>query len=176
MFFVVNSMVKKIAQQNQMLYQCEACGFEYREIENAQRCEAFCKEHKSCSTEIAKHAIFDNMSIETSSEKEQSFLLSDLPVVVDFWTPWCPWCMKLMPVFDEITKERQIDANFVKINVEENPDLAAKLGVMSIPTIKVFSRGIKIGELFGYMQKEKLVSEINKILSKIPKESKHGCC
>lgn len=90
MFFVVNSMVKKTIQQNQALYQCEACGFEYKEMENAQRCEAFCREHKSCSTEIAKHTIFDNRSIETSSEKEQSFLLSDLPVIVDFWASWCP--------------------------------------------------------------------------------------
>jgi thioredoxin 1 len=169
-------MVKTTTQRNQILYQCEACGFEYNEIENAQRCESFCKEHNSCSTEIAKHAIFDNKTIVNNSPKLQSFLLSDLPVVVDFWAPWCPWCMKLMPIFDEVTKELKVKADFVKINVEENQDLAAELGVMSIPAIKVFSKGVKIGEMSGYMPKEKLISEINKILSDIPKQSKHGCC
>jgi thioredoxin 1 len=168
-------MVKKIAQQSQTLYQCEACGFEYKEIENAQKCESFCNEHNSCSREIAKHAVFDKPTTESASPT-QSFLLSDLPVIVDFWTPWCPWCMKLMPIFDEITKEYGGKANFVKINVEENQNLASELGVMSIPALKIFSVGKKIGEILGYMPKEKLASEINKILSNIPKESKHKCC
>ena len=169
-------MVKTTTQQNQTLYQCEACGFEYKEVENAQKCESFCKEHNSCSTEIAKHAIFDNKPNANSPTKLQSFLLSDLPVIVDFWAPWCPWCVKLMPIFDEITKENQIRADFVKINVEENQDLASELGVMSIPAIKVFSAGKKIGDISGYMPKEKLVFEINKILSNIQKESKNRCC
>jgi thioredoxin 1 len=168
-------MVKKTVQQNQILYQCEACGFEYKEIENAQQCENFCNEHNSCSTEIAKHAILDKPATGNISQK-QDFLLSDLPVIVDFWAPWCPWCMKLMPIFDEIAKEHQGKMNFVKINVEENQDLASELGVMSIPAIKIFSAGMKIGELAGYMPKEKLVSEINKILSNIPRETKHKCC
>ncbi|TBR22138.1 MAG: hypothetical protein EPO63_07830 [Candidatus Nitrosotenuis sp.] len=168
-------MVKKTVQQNQTLYQCEACGFEYKEIQNAQQCEDFCKQHNSCSTEIAKLAILDKSSTGNTSQK-QDFLLSDLPVIVDFWAPWCPWCMKLMPIFDEIAKEHQGKMEFVKINVEENQDLASELGVMSIPAIKIFSAGMKIGEIAGYMPKEKLVSEINKILSNIPKESKPKCC
>ncbi|MGQ0606419.1 MAG: thioredoxin family protein [Candidatus Nitrosotenuis sp.] len=168
-------MVKTTTQQNQTLYQCEVCGFEYKEIENAQQCEIFCNEHNSCSTEIAKHAVFDKPAAKVSSPM-QSFLLSGLPVIVDFWAPWCPWCVKLMPIFDEIAKEHQGKADFVKINVEENQDLAAELGVMSIPAIKVFYTGKKIGELAGYMPKEKLASEINKILSNIPKDSKPKCC
>lgn len=171
-------MVKKTVQQNQTLYQCEACGFEYKEIQNAQQCENFCKQHNSCSTEIAKHAILDNKSAaQNISSKSQSFLLSDLPVIVDFWAPWCPWCMRLMPIFDEITKEYQGKADFVKINVEENQEIASELGVMSIPAIKVFSTGKKIGEIAGYMPKEKMISEINKILSDLPKkDSKHKYC
>jgi thioredoxin 1 len=169
-------MVKKSTQQNQTLYQCEACGFGYKEIENAQKCENFCKEHRSCSTEIARHAVFERPATENASPL-QNFLLSDLPVIVDFWAPWCPWCMKLMPIFDEIAKEHQGKMNFVKINVEENQDLASELGVMSIPAIKIFSAGKKIGELAGYMPKEKLVSEINKVLSSMPKkDSKPKCC
>lgn len=168
-------MVKKVIEQNQMRYQCEACSFEYKEIENAQKCESFCNEHNSCSTEIAKHAVFDKPIAEKVSST-QNFLLSDLPVIVDFWAPWCPWCMKLMPIFDEITKEYGGKVNFVKINVEENQDFASELDVMSIPAIKIFSAGKKIGEILGYMPKEKIISEINKILSNIPKESKSKCC
>jgi thioredoxin 1 len=168
-------MVKKTGQQNQTLYQCEACGFEYKEIQNAQKCENFCKQHNSCSTEIAKHAVFDKPITENISQK-QDFLLSELPVIIDFWAPWCPWCMKLMPIFDEIAKEHQGKMDFVKINVEENQDLTSELEVMSIPAIKIFYVGKKIGELAGYMPKEKLISEISKILSDISKESKHRCC
>ncbi len=169
-------MVKKVTQQDQILYQCEACGFEYKETENAQQCESFCNTHNSCSTEIAKHAVFDKPATENASPM-QNFLLSDLPLIVDFWAPWCPWCMKLMPIFDEIVKEFGSKVNFVKINVEENQELASNLGVMSIPAIKIFFAGKKIGDIAGYMPKEKLISEINKALSGIPKEdSKHGCC
>jgi thioredoxin 1 len=169
-------MVKEITRQDQILYQCEACGFEYKETENATQCESFCNTHSSCSTEIAKHAVFDKQTTENSSPL-QNFLLSDLPVIVDFWAPWCPWCMKLMPIFDEIAKDHQGKMDFVKINVEENQELASELGVMSIPAIKIFSGGKKIGELLGYMPKEKVVSEINKVLSGISeKDSKPKCC
>lgn len=167
-------MVKR-TQKDQMLYQCEACGFEYKEIKNAQQCENFCRAHNSCSTEIAKHAVFDKPVTENASPI-QNFLLSDLPVIVDFWAPWCPWCMKLMPIFDEVAKEYGDKVNFVKINVEENQELASDLGVMSIPAIKIFFTGKEIGEILGYMPKEKVLSEINKILSDMPKESKHKCC
>lgn len=168
-------MVKKTTQQDQTAYQCEACGFEYKEIENAQKCESFCNEHNSCSTEIAKHAVFDKQTTE-NLPSTQNFLLSDLPVIVDFWAPWCPWCMKMMPIFDEIAKEYGSKADFVKINVEENQELASEFDVMSIPAIKIFSEGKKIGEILGYMPKEKMASEISKILSNMSKESKHKCC
>lgn len=168
-------MVKKTSQKDQLLYQCEACGFEYKEFENAQKCESFCKEHNSCSTEIAKHAVFVKPILKNVSSNLQNLLLSDLPVIVDFWAPWCPWCMKLMPTYDQIAAEHQGKADFVKVNVEENQVLASELGVMSIPAIKIFFGGIKIGELAGYMPKEKLASEINKILLKAP-NSKPKCC
>jgi len=118
------------------------------------------------------------MLIDVGSYNWQDKVLSSkIPVIVDFWAPWCPWCIKLMPIFDEIAKEHQGKMDFVKINVEENQELASELGVMSIPAIKIFSAGKKIGELAGYMPKEKLISEINKILSDIPKkDSKHRCC
>lgn len=170
-------MVKKTDQKDQTLYQCEACGFEYKEIENAQQCENFCNEHNSCSTEIAKHAVSVNkLTLENVSPNLQNLLLSYLPVVIDFWAPWCPWCMKLMPVYDQIVAEYQGKADFVKINVEENQELASNLGVMSIPAIKIFYTGNKIGEILGYMPKEKLTSEINKILLKASKNSKPRCC
>lgn len=117
------------------------------------------------------------MTIEIGKDDwEKIVISSDSPVIIDFWAPWCPWCMKLMPIFDEIVNEYEGKANFVKINVEKNQDLASELGVMSIPAIKIFSYGKKIGELLGYMPKEKLILEINKILSNMPKESKPKCC
>ena len=105
-------------------------------------------------------------AIEVSSNDWQDKVLSaKTPVIVDFWAPWCPWCMKLLPVFEEVSKQYVGKLTFAKVNVEENQDIAQANGVMGIPVMKIFCDGRNVGELVGYMPKEKLVQELDKMLA-----------
>jgi thioredoxin 1 len=101
----------------------------------------------------------------SSSDWQEKVLSSKSPVIVDFWAPWCPWCMKLMPVFEEVAKQYDGKLIFAKVNVEENQDIANANGVMGIPVLKMYCNGRNVGELVGYMPKEKLVQELDKMLA-----------
>jgi len=106
------------------------------------------------------------VAIEANSNDWKDKVLSvKTPVIVDFWAPWCPWCMKLMPVFEEVSKQYAGKLIFAKVNVEENQDIAQANGVMGIPILKMFCDGRNVGELVGYMPKEKLIQELDKMLA-----------
>lgn len=102
-----------------------------------------------------------------SNDWQDKVILSKTPVMVDFWAPWCPWCMKLMPVFEKVSKQYEGKIVFAKVNVEEHEDIAQANGIMGIPIIKMFCNGRNVGDLVGYMNKEKLVQEINKMFATI---------
>jgi thioredoxin 1 len=105
-------------------------------------------------------------SVEIGSNDWQSKVLSSkIPVIVDFWAPWCPWCMRLMPIFEEVSKHYDGKLIFAKLNVEEHQDIAQTNGILGIPIMKIFCDGRNVGEIIGYMSKEKLVQELDKMLS-----------
>ena len=81
---------------------------------------------------------------------------STAPVLVDFWASWCGPCRMLSPVVDEIAEERN-DVKVCKINVDEEPELAAKYGVMSIPTLMVFQNGEAAQTSVGVVPKTKIL-------------------
>ncbi|MEM4253114.1 MAG: thioredoxin domain-containing protein [Candidatus Nitrosotenuis sp.] len=108
------------------------------------------------------------MTIEVgSNEWHDKVLASKTPVIVDFWASWCPWCMKLIPVFEEVSKTYEGKLSFAKVDVEKYPDIAKANGVMGIPVMKMFCGGRNVGEIVGYMNKEKLVHELDKMLSTV---------
>lgn len=98
---------------------------------------------------------------------EKIVVSSDGPVIVDFWAPWCPWCMRLMPVFEEVSGKYEGKLVFAKVNVEEQQEIAQSNGILGIPVMKIYCQEKNVGELVGYMNKEKLVSELDKMLSTI---------
>ena len=108
------------------------------------------------------------MLIDVGSDNwEDKVLSSKTPVIVDLWAPWCPWCMRLMPVFEEVSKQYEGRLIFGKVNVEEHQEIAQSNGILGIPVMKLFCDGRNVGELVGYMGKEKLVQELDKTLVSI---------
>ena len=96
----------------------------------------------------------------TSSNFENEVLSSDQTVLIDFWASWCMPCKMLSPVVDEIAEENP-EIKVGKVNVDEQPELAEKFGVMSIPPLIVFKNGQNIDSSVGVKPK----SEILKMLS-----------
>lgn len=89
---------------------------------------------------------------------------SDVPVLVDFWATWCGPCKAIAPVLDELAQDFADKVRIVKIDVDENPNLAAQYGVRSIPTLFVFKNGEKVDGTMGMQPKAKLAELLNKHL------------
>ncbi len=93
---------------------------------------------------------------------------SPIPVVVDFWAGWCAPCRLIAPIVEELAGEYDGKVKFVKLNVDENTDLAARFNVMSIPTLGVFKGGEMVQRIIGYMPKPELKRRIETALSAVP--------
>jgi thioredoxin 1 len=85
-------------------------------------------------------------------------------VLVDFWAPWCGPCNFLSPILDELAKDLGEKVTIAKLNVDENPVIAGKFGILSIPTLKLFKNGIEVETRVGVQPLEELKSMVNKYL------------
>ena len=89
---------------------------------------------------------------------EKEVLKSNLPVIVDFWAEWCGPCKMLTPILEELSNEMTNEINVVKVNLDENQDLALKYSIRSIPTLLLFKEGNLIDTKVGLLPKSEIVT------------------
>jgi thioredoxin 1 len=92
----------------------------------------------------------------TESTFEQEVLQSDKPVIVDFWAEWCGPCHAVAPVLDKIVEERGDELKLVKVNIDEEPAVASRYGIASIPTMILFKEGEPAAAAIGAQPKSAL--------------------
>ena len=100
----------------------------------------------------------------TDAAFEKTVLQSTLPVIVDFWAPWCGPCRMVAPVVDEISEQYKGQIKVVKVNTDENPQVASQYGIRSIPTLMIFKKGEKVDMVVGAVPKSTLASTLEKYL------------
>lgn len=100
----------------------------------------------------------------TKDNFEKEVLQSEQPVAIDLWAPWCGPCRAITPIMEEIASDFSGKAKVVKLNVDDNPAIAAKYRIMSIPTILFFKNGNVEAQIVGLVPKAKIANKINELL------------
>ncbi|MBC7515108.1 MAG: thioredoxin [Alkalinema sp. FL-bin-369] len=100
----------------------------------------------------------------TDASFDTEVIESEIPVLVDFWAPWCGPCRMVAPVVEEISKDYDGRVKVVKLNTDENPSVANKYGIRSIPTLMIFKGGQKVDTVVGAVPKTTLANTLDKYM------------
>jgi thioredoxin 1 len=101
----------------------------------------------------------------TDQDFEDRVLKSGTPVLVDFWAEWCVPCHMVSPVVEEIGRDKGGDLQVAKLNIDDNPEITRRYGVMSIPTLMLFKDGEAAARLVGARGKDAVLKEIDPLIA-----------
>jgi thioredoxin 2 len=112
-----------------------------------------------------KNSLLDTNPIELDeSNFDHVIVNSDIPVIVDFWAPWCGPCKMMAPIFNDVAKKYPLKALFVKVNTEALPNMGARFGIRSIPTLVVYKNGVEKQRISGALDPLRLSNLVNESL------------
>jgi len=106
----------------------------------------------------------DGITTLDESTFDEQIASSDVPIVVDFWAEWCGPCKMIAPILSEVADEQAGKVQVAKLNVDENPDIARRFDVMSIPTLIVFKDGQPVKRMVGAAGKGQLLENLSDYL------------
>lgn len=101
----------------------------------------------------------------TDQTFDAEVMKASTPVLVDFWAVWCGPCQVVGPIVEDVATTLGAKVKVVKLNVDENPLVAQKFGIMSIPTLMIFKDGTVVKQFIGVQSKDTLLAELNKLIN-----------
>jgi thioredoxin 2 len=140
-----------------VVYACSACRSANRILRNRLGDDPTCGR--------CKEKIFPRRPVTiTDASWKQEVEQSPIPVLVDFWAPWCGPCRAVAPVLEAIAGERAGKLKIAKLNVDENPHMAARFAVQAIPTMILFRGPLEVDQIRGALPKAALEGRIDRVV------------
>lgn len=104
--------------------------------------------------------------VELTGDNFKEITEGSKPVMVDFWAPWCGPCQITIPIIDELAKDYKSRDKVViaKLNIDDNPEIAGKYNVMSVPTLLYFKDGKVVNHMLGVTPKEEIIKALDKLV------------
>ena len=147
--------------QDTIIVPCARCGAKNRIPKNRTQDRPLCGKCRTPIVVIPYHDRPKTISDDTFAKEVLSY---PGPVLMDCWAPWCGPCRMVAPVLDQLASQYAGRIKIAKLNVDENPRTASQYAVQSIPTLLLFNKGQKVGQLVGALPKEEIERHLKALI------------